>query len=369
MRSLMKPLLQRNYLSENVETALRDAIAKNKFGEFMPGERRLAELMGVSRPTLRVALAALTKEGVIAPHQGRRTKVLIRPVSAKSLRAQKTNRVSFLSRSPLHALTPDTLLILDLLRANLEERGIKLEYRQCHAFSQQNPEYALTKLVTEDPADAYLLHQAPVTAQCWFSTHQHPAIVVGTPEEDSRLEGVDTDFRPTARHAVGQLSAAGHSVDAIGLLIPELNLPGNRAIITGFYEAGGQPARVFRHPGDYGEFITWMQSWSPLSGPLPCTGLIIAWPAATLALMGKLGIRQSKRIPEALSLICLADDSALGMIIPPVTRYKRSPERYVATLSRLIIRATKGMSDPDGQLHGLMPELIKGETICPPAHA
>ena len=209
----MKPLLQRNYLAENVEAALRDAIAKNRFGEFMPGERRLAELMGVSRPTLRVALAALTKEGVIAPHQGRRTKVLIAPATPKEARTRKTNRVLFLSRSPLHAIAPGTLLILDLLRANLEERGLKLEYKQCHAFAQQNPEYALGKLVTEDPADAYLLHQSTPTAQLWFSENRHPAIVVGTPDESSNLSGVDTDFRPTARHAFSQLTAAGHQPD------------------------------------------------------------------------------------------------------------------------------------------------------------
>ena len=61
------------------------------------------------------------------------------------------------------------------------------------------------------------------------------------------------------------------------------------------------------------------------------------------------------------------DDAALGMIIPPVTRYRRSPERYVATLSRLVVRLTKGLGDTEGHLHGLMPELIKGETVGAPA--
>ena len=90
------------------------------------------------------------------------------------------------------------------------------------------------------------------------------------------------------------------------------------------------------------------------------------WPGASLALIGMLGIRLGKTIPENLSVACLYDDPAFDMLVPAVTRYRRPPEKYVAILSRLILRTLKGDKPGPAESRTLFPALIKGETVAAP---
>ncbi len=65
----------RHNLAAAVEAHLRRAIEEGHFPLHLPGERRLAQWYGVSRPVLRQALAPLIAEGIIRQHRGRRTAV------------------------------------------------------------------------------------------------------------------------------------------------------------------------------------------------------------------------------------------------------------------------------------------------------
>jgi len=360
MLRVMKPLPKRRRLADDVDLALREAMAAGRFGEYLPGEVRLAELFGVSRVTLRLALAALVKEGVIAPNRGRRTRILAAPAGTAG--PARTGRILFLSPSRLHELAPGVLLVQDLLRSAMEERDLKLDHLACHAFTQASANAQLEKLVLAERADVYLLHQAPTHVQAWFAERRLPAIAVGTPVSGGDLPGVHTDLRATARHAVRHLRAAGHAPGRIGMLVPDIDLPDNRTVIDGFLEGGGIGSMVIRHPGDPEELHRWMAPGKALRQKP--TAIICAWPGPTLALLGTLAFREGKRVPESLSLMCLYDDPAFGMLVPSVTRYRRDPARYVAILTRLIEKAVKGA--PDTGSKTLIPQLIKGETVGPP---
>lgn len=361
----MKPLLPRRYLAENVESALLEAMREGRFGEFLPGERRLAELLGVSRPTLRVALGILTKQGHIRIEQGRRTRITCVPAAATPERT--TGRIVLLSKNPLHELTPGTLYAIDLLRSHLEERGLRLEHKACHAFLHADPDRGLERLVSNDPADAWLLHQAPAGVQAWFSRKQLPAIVMGTPADGVELPGIDTDFRPTARHAFSQLTKLGHSPERIALIVPDLNLPGHRAMIAGFLESGGLEANVMRHPADFSGITEWIDRRF-VQTPRAPAAVIVDWPKMTLALLSRLAMGHGWKIPERLSVINLSDDPSLTMLVPPVNHYKRDVQRYVSLMVRLVLRTTKHLSDAE-ETRNLMPEYVKGGTIAPAAPA
>ena len=363
------PRLPRPTLADTVREALREALAEGRFGGFLPAEPRLAEHFGVSRVTLRTALAALRKEGLIAPHRGRPTAVLARPKSPGNRVKENVKtpaRVVFLSPQRLHELSPGVLLVFDLLRAEMERAGLALEHRHCRAFAQSGGDRSLEKVVLAEPASVYLLHQAPSFAQTWFAAKGLPAVVVGTPVEDSRLPGVHTDLRATARHAVEHLRAAGHRVAHIGLLVSSSDLPDNRSVELGFIEGGGSAGLIRRHPADADGLRAWIAKNNPLPGANPPTAIIAAWPAGALALIGKLAIRGGKTIPENLSVLCLYDDPAFSMLVPSVTRYRRSPEKYVAILTRLIRRTLRGSAQDAGESRTLFPDLIPGETVAKP---
>lgn len=370
----MKPLRRTN-LTDTVREALREAFADGRFGGFLPGEPRLAESFGVSRVTLRAALSELKKEGLIAPHRGRPTAILAKPksvsaktpaTSGKTVPVEGAGRILFLSPHRLSELSPGVLLVLDLLRAEMERHDLVLEHRHCHAFTLTDGGKSLEKLTRTEPAAVYLLHQAPSFAQAWFAGKKLPAIVVGTPVEDSKLPGVHTDLRATARHAVKHLRAAGHLVAGIGLLISSADLPDNRSVELGFLEGGGSAGMIQRHPTEADALRAWIARRNPLAGVRPPTAFITAWPAGALALIGKVAVRGGKTIPENLSVVCLYDDPAFSMLVPSVTRYRRPPEKYVSILTRLILRTLRGAADGPAESRTLFPDLIPGETVTAP---
>ena len=361
---MLNPIPPRRYLAEEVESVLLAAIREGRFGEFLPGERRLAQMIGVSRPTLRLALGVLVKRGDLRVERGRRTRI----VAASTAPAEvKTGRVVVLSQQSLHGLTPGMLFAVDLLREQLEGRHIHLELRMCAAFRQAAPERALAKMVESEPADVWLLHQAPKAVQRWFSENKRPAIIIGTPADGVALPGVDTDFRPAARHAFAQLVKAGHEPGRIALVLPDIDLPGHRAMATGFTDAGGAPAAVLRHPADAEAIPEWVdRRFARIARPP--TAVIVAWPLTTLSLLTRLGFGHGWTIPGRLSAICLSDDRVLEMISPPVNRYNRDARRYVSLLTRLVLRSMRGLAEA-GETRNLMPEYVKGGSVAPPASA
>lgn len=359
MSSLLPP---RRYLPEDVELALIDGIREGRFGDFLPGERRLAALLGVSRPTLRVALNMLIKQGRIRVEQGRRTRI-VHDVESRATPAA-TGRVILLTAEALHLLSPADLLIVDLLRARLESAGLRLEHRACPAFGRVNPGRGLERLLCDDSADAWLLLQAPPRVQSWFYARRLPAIVMGTPAPGVDLPGVDTDYRPAVRHAFGQLTKAGYSPDSIALVLPDIDLAGHRAMLDGFAEAGGSPGSVLRHPVDFSAIGAWVDRRFVLTSRRP-GAVIVARPKMALALLTRLGLGHGWKIPERLSALCLSHDPAFGMVQPAVGHYRRDPERYVGVLVKLILRTIKGLVEP-GESRRLMPVYQKGGTVARP---
>lgn len=69
-RAIRKP-------AEIAETRLIEAIVEGRFpiNSHLPGERELAESLGVTRPTLREALQRLERDGWVEIHQGKPTRV------------------------------------------------------------------------------------------------------------------------------------------------------------------------------------------------------------------------------------------------------------------------------------------------------
>ncbi len=70
----MKPVRKKPTLPELVLERMRAAIDENEFREVLPPERELCSTIGVSRPTLPLALDQLKLEGWIEV-AGRRTRI------------------------------------------------------------------------------------------------------------------------------------------------------------------------------------------------------------------------------------------------------------------------------------------------------
>jgi DNA-binding FadR family transcriptional regulator len=76
-RSLRRRPLARKKLSDMVEEELEQMIRRKEFaqGEQLPSERELMEFFNVGRPSVREALAALKRKGLVQINNGERARV------------------------------------------------------------------------------------------------------------------------------------------------------------------------------------------------------------------------------------------------------------------------------------------------------
>lgn len=94
--STSKKSMISQWLRERVESGIYPV------GDFLPSENQLAELMGVSRPTVRTALNALTQEGLVTPLKGVGYQVIAQKAAlAKMLQFDSvSDLVEFNSQNP-----------------------------------------------------------------------------------------------------------------------------------------------------------------------------------------------------------------------------------------------------------------------------
>lgn len=357
-RPLVKPSLP-----DLVETRLREALVSGEYGEVLPGERILAEMLEVSRPTLRRALATLHADGLLERHPGSPTRIV--PDAVKRRPSRASGRIVFLSPDPMHLLPPGMMHEFDMLGKLLLADGYELRFATCSAFTRNDFGKSLDAFLRTAPADAYVLHHAPPAVQRHFAKRGLPGIVMGSPAPDSGLAGVDTDFAPAARHAMGQLGRAGHSRRRIALAIPQLELEGHAAMRSGFLAAGGLETSILRHPADAEAFPAWIATrFLPLlRAPDGPTAVVTGWPRFTVALVSALSMRHGITIPDRLSVVCLADDPVFAMMIPRVCAYRRPERSFVGRLAKLLREAIKHRVPATGHVGRIAPDYVAGGTI------
>lgn len=157
-----------------------DAIQGGKFspGDRLPPERALAEILGVSRPTLRQALYALAVLGILEVRQGSGTYVRTTSIGAEL--AAKATELLATNDSPLQALEARLLLEppvaaaaalaaepadLEALRAVLEEMDRKVQRNEKLGSS----DVEFHQIVARVPGNPYVEHAISLLLQTWFS--------------------------------------------------------------------------------------------------------------------------------------------------------------------------------------------------------
>lgn len=120
-----EPLISRQPLATSVCDHLRAALAEGRYAGGMPGERRLAEELSVSRRVVREALAILTHEGLLArPVSG-----FVRDVrDVARARPVARRRIGFMTGTDLLHAEPSVLSLFAELRKLAETFGAECVY-------------------------------------------------------------------------------------------------------------------------------------------------------------------------------------------------------------------------------------------------
>jgi DNA-binding LacI/PurR family transcriptional regulator len=335
-------------------------LAAGEWLGMLPGERALAELLGVGRDTVRLALQQLEREKVLGPTQaGSKRNILIVPSARVTPRSQFL-RIGMLSPRPLEQLSQPMLFEVDHLRRALSERGGSLDLFAPTWYEQKNPTRSLAQLVEKEPCNAWILFRSSAQIQRWFGHSNIPCLIRGYPQAQVELSHLDVDWAATARHASGRLWRQGHQ--RVGIFIPPEALQGVAAAVKGASELGEPNFSVLEiHENGTVDGLVHALSKALKQSPLP-TALIATRARQTVTAMTWLASK-GIQVPTHMSIVSLAHEPFLNHLVPSVSGYYVDPETVAKQVIRRIESLVTGHSNRSAH-SWITPHVVKGESIA-----
>ena len=356
---------ERHSLAGQVAEVLRREVVSGAWREWLPTERALCAQLGVSRRTLRSALRQLKDEELIVSQgsAGTRVKQGRRTPEKAARRDERT--MGLLMPEEINVSRPYLMLWIDHLKSELFESGVTLRVHSGPQFFQRGGGAALRRLVEQHRHDCWILALSNRWVQRWFEAARVPVIVAGMLEADVHLPAIHPDIVAVARHATGQLLAAGHR--RLAMFAPGIDTPGSQEIADAFRHAIEHGA----HPGARGEVLR----VGPTVGdhrraldrllrqrPAP-TGMFVLNPLFGSMVLTDL-MRRGLRVPGEVSLITTFGDPFMRYLSPEPSRYTYDPATYARKLARMTQQVLHHEELATRNVQ-LTPNFLKGETLGP----
>ena len=362
----MKSIPRRQSLVSQTAAILCEEIRQGSWRDWLPGERTLCEALQVSRNTLRAALTALKRDGVIRSDHGAGNRILARPRSR--LGGLRSHDVGLLSPEALEHLRPSLTLWIDELRGMLSERGCRLHVFHGPQYFRSNPSAALEKLVAQHPHACWVLALSNESTQRWFDRKAVRCVVAGSVYPGLNLPFCDLDHHAMCRHAAGFMLGLGHR--KLALVIQKTRRAGDLESEAGFVEGVRQSPHpdaavvVSHHDAMVGSICQALRRLMEQS-PAP-TALLVANAHHYLTVVGRLA-QCGYRIPQDISVISRDEDedTFLSFVVPAPARYTASPHAMAKTLLRTVLELLEDGVVTQGSVR-IMPDFIRGETLAEP---
>ncbi|MBL9214526.1 MAG: substrate-binding domain-containing protein [Opitutaceae bacterium] len=344
--------------------AIRRGIDRGAWAGALPSERRLSEVLQVSRPTIRRALAILVREGTL---DGPRARQLRTIRAGGGARPSLNRRVIFLSHEQPEQCPPIGSLAFSEIRTVLERLRFTTEFLVCQERSLAAQQRKLAAYFARNRVLSYVLLSLNQELQMWLAGRGVPAMVLGSCHPAVRLPSFDLDNHAVGRSAAGLLLSRGHR--RIAFLVPDSNGIGDLATEAGFTEAvrlhaaGDEvQARIVRHDGTPAGLRVRLDAL--LAGPAPPTGLLVAKPrAALVALVHLLG--RGVAVPGRVSIICRDQDDVFGDLRPQLAHFSYDGRGIVRRLGRALAQlAATGVAV--ARPYRVFPRFVSGTSLARP---
>ncbi|WP_068769872.1 substrate-binding domain-containing protein [Termitidicoccus mucosus] len=356
---------QKTSLVTQTRDVLERGIAGGRWRFSLPGERALSRELQVSRWTLRMALAALAREGVIYIRHGRACEIA--PARQAARRRAVSWQTGCVLPAPLWQMRPFVALWVDALRVCLQELGGQFVLHDGARYFRPGGSRALAALTRQSPHDCWLLLLSNHEMQRWFHRRGLPVVVAGSSFDDAVLPSVDLDLRAMARHAAGVLLARGHR--RIAMLTSHRGYAGvldsERGLREAMDGAGGRGGELLveYHGGEPAEICRKLDRL--IARERRPTAFFIQQSAAWLTAAGHLA-RHGLLAPRDFSVIVAQDEPYLSHLVPEPARYVASPDLFARKIASLVRRACERVLPLETRVR-LLPEFVPGQTIGPPA--
>jgi len=303
-------------------------------------------------------LHQLAKERIIEIKPGQGSKLLSR-VSRKP--NVQNPLVAVITHHPLHSLELP-YQGLNEMQAELAKRGFATEVVLCQAQGRAAQRF-IENYLKRNHVFCCVLLSVSKELQLWFSTHQIPALVLGSCHPNVTLPSLDFDNHSVCRHATNMFINRGHC--RLCLLIPNSGLFGDLVSEQGFLEAIDAHSRVkvegriLHHDGSATSISAKLDTAFAASSPP--TALLVANAHEVFIVMSYL-LSRGRSVPGSVSLIVRDHTRIFEIVQPTISHYRPEAGAFVRRLCRLILKMVEqGRLEPRRCL--LVPKFFSGGTV------
>jgi hypothetical protein len=352
-------------LTDQAADFIRKGLLQNRWTGTLPTEADLCKELGISRGTLRRALAALFAEGGLVPGgRGGRHGIGARPkISKESLHLLNSDVVRLLSPQPRYIITDQTQLIFHTMAEILGRSGLRFEFEFRKSLAQLRRPASLLRKTTSGPRTAaWVLYRSTHAVQEWFARSKLPAFVLGGVYSEIPLPNAEFDHDASCRHAAGIFASRGHR--RMVFLSVENATAGDKSSARSFMAAAaaaGVDAEVAIHDDTVPGLCRVLDGL--LLSHEPPTAFLVGFSNHVYATIGHLR-RRGVSVPGAAAVISRMDSLHLAESIPTIARYKMDCERLARTAARAIRKLIHPVAPPLPVRHVILPEYVDGETAC-----
>lgn len=349
---------QKQRVYEQVVELLLQRMHAGDWLEKLPSERWLSDDLGVSRDQVHSAIVQLRRRGVIKL-EGKKNLIRIETVPANQL-----TTVVVVTPTSLQSASHGFLYCLDQLRNRLTKDGVTVQVEALAVLSPKSPIKSLERVMANYSQAVWVLHRASSVVQQWFEASGQPVVVLGTAADSVSLNCIDLDHAAAARHAVGCIQRAGHSLENVLMLRPTNDLEGVAKMECGYREAIAS-AGVFPLVLRYREGEALGQKISQwLDKGVHLEALVVTSYKAASFISGWLASKHALVVGRDLSLICLSDGPSLELQYPAVAYYAMHGSGLSSKAVQLVQQKLKGIKSTKQRAITVMPEFVAGGSIC-----
>ncbi|MCF7674816.1 MAG: GntR family transcriptional regulator [Akkermansiaceae bacterium] len=350
-------------LAEQAAECIRQSLRRNQWQGNLPAEGELCRELGVSRGTLRSALAVLFAENLLSPggRGGRHAIVAKADGRKRRLHVLSGNLVRVLSPQPRFIISGQTQIIFQTLSETLGRAGLHFEFEHHPGlWDLHHPDSALSKITSQPNTVGWVLYRSTQVVQKWFAAAEIPTVVIGGIYPEIALSHGEFDLVAASRHAAGIFASRGH-LRMVFLTVERAtagDLACGREFAAAAAAAGGR-AEIVVYDDTVPDLCRKLDGLL-LTNPVP-NAYLVAVPNHVPATIGHLTPPRYP-VPQTAAVISRMDERLLVESIPTVARYQVDAERLGRGLARLMLRALNpAIKTSIGQCI-VMPEFVDGET-------
>jgi len=349
-------------LATQAAASIRADIQSGHWTESLPSERNLCQLLQISRPTLRAAIAILRHEGLLEVRL--RQKTLIIP-SGISEQTTDPGLVVLLTSKPLREQAADMLSFVGELHLTLARSNLRLVIVENPRLGKSKPQGLLEAIVREHKANCYVLMRVSEAVQVYFSRLRLPAFIRGSRFPKVNLPSSEWDYQAIGHHAAGVLAAKGHR--NVLVLLPHEVRPGDLRCEEGFRSgmkavrnASGLTLSCPEQARELHRRI--LKAFRGKDRPTAVFVLGAQDCVTVLFALEHLGLR----IPEEVSVLSCETAAVFGALPVRVANYSVHHQMIEKSSGLVMKLALNRFVPPQENL--IMPEFDPGETLgmCPP---